>query len=235
VAGGEAGRAVETVLLDAGGVLVYPNWTRISDALRRHDVHVSPEALARAEPLAKRQLDTDRTIAATNDASRGWLYFDLILTAAGIPVSDATTAALEELQAYHRESNLWELVPAHVAPTLAELRRRGLTLAVVSNANGTLCRKFDSLGLTAVFGCVLDSCDVQLEKPDPKIFHLALERIGGRPETAIHIGDFYHIDVVGARSAGIRPVLLDEAGLYADADCQRIRSFPEILDLISTF
>ena len=84
---------VETVLLDAGGVLVYPNWTRVSETLSRHGVDVSAEALARAEPVAKRQLDTERTITSTTDASRGWLYFDLILTAAGVPISDATADA----------------------------------------------------------------------------------------------------------------------------------------------
>ena len=223
---------VETVFLDAGGVLVYPNWARVSEALARHGVNAEPDVLARAEPRAKRQLDTDRTIAATNDVSRGWLYFDLILTYAGVPLSDATAAALQDLQEYHRTSNLWELVPDHVAPTLEALRRRGLTLTVVSNANGTLCRHFDRLGLTAAFGCVLDSWDVRVEKPDPRIFEIALERSGARPETTIHVGDLYHIDVVGARSAGIRPVLLDEAGLYDAADCLRIRSFPELLSHI---
>ena len=225
---------VETVLLDAGGVLVYPNWTRVSETLSRHGVDVSAEALARAEPVAKRQLDTERTITSTTDASRGWLYFDLILTAAGVPISDATADALDELHIYHRESNLWECVPPHVPATLDALRRRGLNLGVVSNANGTLGRAFERLGLTASFACVLDSCDVHVEKPDPQIFHLALERLGGRPETAIHIGDFYQIDVVGARSAGIRPVLLDEAGLYEEADCLRIRTFRDLPDLIST-
>ena len=223
---------VETVFLDAGGVLVYPNWTRVSGALRRHGVDVPPAALARAEPIAKRRLDTGGTIAATNDASRGWLYFDLILTAAGVPLSDATAAALRDLHDYHRVSNLWELVPPYVAPTLDALRSRGVTLAVVSNANGTLCRHFDRLGLTSAFGCVLDSCDLQVEKPDPRIFHIALERSGARAETTIHVGDIYHVDVVGARGAGIRPVLLDEGGLYEAADCIRIRALPELLDVI---
>jgi putative hydrolase of the HAD superfamily len=225
---------VETVFLDAGGVLVYPNWTKISEALKGHGVDAEPAALARAEPRAKRQLDTGSTIAATRDATRGWLYFDLILTYAGIPLSDATAAALQDLQEYHRTSNLWELVPADVPPTLDALRRRGLTLAVVSNANGTLCRHFDRLGLTAAFGCVLDSCDVQVEKPDARIFQIALERTGARPETTIHVGDLYHIDVVGARSAGIRPVLVDEGGLYESADCPRIRSFPQLLAQLDT-
>jgi putative hydrolase of the HAD superfamily len=225
---------VETVFLDAGGVLVYPNWEKVSEALRSHGVAVDAAALARAEPRAKRQLDTDRTIAATNDTSRGWLYFDLILTYAGVPLSDATAAALQDLHEYHRTANLWELVPDHVAPTLDALRRRGLTLTVVSNANGTLCRHFDRLGLAASFGCVLDSCDVQVEKPDPLIFEIALERSGARAETTIHVGDLYHVDVVGARRAGIRPVLLDEAGLYETADCLRIRSFPELLDRLES-
>ncbi len=223
---------VETVFLDAGGVLVYPNWARISDALRRHGIDVEPEALARAEPHAKRQLDDGGTIAATNDASRGWLYFDLILTRAGIPLSAATAAALRDLHEYHRDSNLWELVPAHVAPTLDALRERGLRLTVVSNANGTLCRHFDRLGLTSAFGCVLDSCDVRVEKPDPRIFELALERSGASRETTIHVGDIYHIDVAGARNAGIRPVLLDEADLYPTVDCPRIRTLPQLLDLL---
>jgi HAD superfamily hydrolase (TIGR01509 family) len=223
---------IETVFLDAGGVLVYPNWTRVSESLRRHGVEVDPARLAAAEPHAKRQLDTGRTIAATNDASRGWLYFDLVLTHAGIPLSEATAAALQDLQEYHRLSNLWEVVPPHVEPTLQALRARGLTLAVVSNANGTLCRHFDRLGLTSSFGCVLDSCDVAVEKPDARIFQLALERSGARPDTTIHVGDIYHVDVIGARNAGIQPVLLDEAGLYADADCLRIRSLPDLLQLL---
>jgi putative hydrolase of the HAD superfamily len=225
---------VETVFLDAGGVLVYPNWSRVSAVLKDHGVEVEAEVLARAEPLAKRQLDTGGTVAATNDASRGWLYFDLILTHAGVPLSDRTAAALRELHRYHGASNLWERVPPWVAPTLEALRRRGLTLTVVSNANGTLCRHFDRLGLTASFGCVLDSFDIQVEKPDPQIFQIALGRSGARPETTIHVGDLYHVDVVGARGAGIRPVLLDEAGLYETADCPRIRTFPELVELIDT-
>lgn len=225
---------VETVFLDAGGVLLYPNWTKVSEALARRGVHVEPAALARAEPRAKHQLDTDVTIAATTDASRGWLYFDLILTYAGVPLSEATAAALQDLQEYHRDANLWELVPPYVAPTLDALRRRGLGLTVVSNANGTLCRHFDRLGLTSSFACVLDSCDVRVEKPDPGIFRIALERSGARPETTVHVGDLYHVDVVGARNAGIRPILLDEAGLYEGADCARIRSLPELLDRLDT-
>src|SRR5262245_16025319 len=97
---------------------------------------VSADALAIAEPRARKQLDDRRTIGTTTDASRGWLFFDLILEEAGIPRSDAIAAALTELHAYYRANNLWELVPSGVRPALAALRQHGLRLVVVSNANG---------------------------------------------------------------------------------------------------
>jgi putative hydrolase of the HAD superfamily len=223
---------LDTVFLDAGGVLVFPNWGRVSDALARHGVRADPQALADAEPYAKRKLDVGETIKTTNDASRGWLYFDLILSEAGIPLSDATRAALTDLSAYHREHNLWELVPSTVLPVLEALRARGLRLTVVSNANGTLCAHMERLGLTHCLDCVLDSQDLGVEKPDPRLFEIALERSSASPAKTIHVGDLYNVDVVGARSAGIRGVLLDEAGLYADADCPRVRSLAELVTRI---
>lgn len=224
---------LETVFLDAGGVLVFPNWSRISEGLARHGVLIGPDALARADPLAKRTLDDSRTIEATDDAGRGWLYFNLILNAAGVPVTAATDAALAELHAYHQESNLWELVPPGVPLALAALRARGLKLTVVSNANGRLRLLFDRLALTGCVDCLLDSHDEGIEKPDPRYFEIALARSGARRETTIHVGDLYQVDVVGARAAGLRGVLLDEAGLYPDADCPRVRSLAELVDRIA--
>ena len=111
---------------------------------------------------------------------------------------------------------------------LERLRARGLRLVVVSNANGTLLKHMDRLDLTRRFDCVLDSADEGVEKPDPRFFEIALARSGARKETTIHVGDLYHVDVVGARSAGLRGVLLDEADLRPDADCPRVRSLDEL-------
>jgi HAD superfamily hydrolase (TIGR01509 family) len=224
---------LETVFLDAGGVLVYPNWNRISDALRARGIHVHPAALARAEPYAKKKIDVRQTITATNDAGRGWLYFNLIFEQAGVPAGPEVDAALEELHAYHRTSNLWELVPPSVVPTLATLRQRGLKLTIVSNANGKLRVLFDRLTLAGQVDCLLDSHDEGVEKPDPRFFEIALERSGARRENTIHVGDLYYVDVEGARAAGLRGVLLDEAGLYPDVDCPRVRSLEELVDQIS--
>jgi HAD superfamily hydrolase (TIGR01549 family) len=221
---------IETVFLDAGGVLVNPNWERVAEAMGHHGVAVSAAALAAAEPHAKRRLDTGQAIQATSDSARGWLYFNLVLERAGVTLSEGTEAALRELAEYHSHYNLWESVPAEVPGALDRLRASGRRLVVVSNANGTLRAHFARLGLADRFDVLVDSCDEGVEKPDPRIFQLALERAGARAETTLHAGDFYHVDVVGARAAGLEAWLVDAAGLYADHDVPRVSSLSALVD-----
>jgi len=224
---------IQTLFLDAGGVLVNPNWHRVSDALARHGVAVPAAHMAEAEPRAKKRLDTGDTIRATNDQQRGWTYFNLVLTEAGVALSDDTAAALAELHTYHQTYNLWETVPDEVMPALAALRASGRRLVVLSNANGTLHRAFDRLGLTSSFDVIFDSYQEGVEKPDPRFFHIALERSGAEAATTMHVGDLYHVDVAGARAAGLTPALLDVGGLYPDCDCLRVRSLTELVGVLS--
>lgn len=223
---------LRTIFLDAGGVLIFPNWDRIAAALYARGIEVEAAALAAAEPHAKRQLDRTTTIRATNDEKRGWLYFELILERAGVPLTSATADALAELHRYHQEFNLWEFMPGDVLPSLRALRELDLDLVIVSNANGTVARLAERLGLTECIGCVLDSHVEGIEKPDPRFFQRAMERSGARPESTIHVGDLYEVDVVGARAAGLTPVLLDVAGLYPEADCVRVRSLPDLVERV---
>ena len=225
---------IETVFLDAGGVLVNPNWDRVAATLANHGVAVSPAALEAAEPHAKKQLDTGQAIKATNDSTRGWLYFNLVLQHAGVALSPATEAALRELAEYHAQFNLWESVPREVPDALDRLRAAGHRLVVVSNANGTLRKHFARLDLARHFDVLIDSQDEGVEKPDPRIFQIALERSGARPETTLHAGDFYHVDVVGARAAGLQAWLIDAGGLYADHDVTRAPSLAAMVDRLLT-
>lgn len=223
---------LETLFLDAGGVLVFPNFVRIREALGRHGVTTTEDVLARAELAAKRQLDDERTFRATSDQERGRLYFGLMLEAAGLSRNPAAEAAIVELQDHHRQHNLWDHVPGDARPALAAFRARGLRLVVVSNANGTLKRLFDRLDLTGAVDLVLDSHEQGVEKPDPRFFRIALDRSGSQPETTLHVGDLYQVDVVGARAAGIRPVLLDAGDLYEEVDCPRVRSLTALADAV---
>jgi HAD superfamily hydrolase (TIGR01509 family) len=223
----------DTLFLDAGGVLVHPNWARVSETLARHGVRVQPEALAAAEPHVRRELDVPARISTTTDASRGRLYHDLVLARAGVELGPATRAALTELAAYHARLNLWETVPPEVPRVLRRLRAAGLRLVVVSNSNGTLERVFERLGLAAAVDHALDSHIEGVEKPDPRIFHRALERAGARPERTVHVGDLYHVDVLGARSAGLEAMLFDPHAFYVGVDCPRVASLEALADLMT--
>ena len=222
------GVRLETLFIDAGGVLVFPNWTRVSDVLARQGVIVAAGVLAAAELPAKRELDVGRTVVHTSDEQQGWLYFNRVLAEAGIARSDRTDAALAELHRYHQEWNLWEHVPGDVMPALARLRALGLRLVVVSNANGKLPLLFERIGLTPLVDLALDSAIEGVEKPDPRLFQIALARAGASAATTLHVGDLYYVDIVGARAAGIDAVLLDPAGLYEGFDCPRVRSLGEL-------
>jgi HAD superfamily hydrolase (TIGR01509 family) len=225
---------IDTLFLDAGGVLCHPNWARVSAALAEQGVEITPDALRRAEPYAKKDIDEAVIVGGTTDAARGWLYFDKVLEHAGIPPSEATRAALTALHAYHRTENLWEWVPDDVRPALSAFRQIGLTLVVVSNANGRLRHLFDRLNLTGAFDVMLDSHDWGVEKPDPRLFHIALEQSGAEPSRTVHVGDLFHIDVAGARAAGLyEGVLLDAAGLYEHVDCRRVATLAELTALLA--
>lgn len=226
--------SIDTLFLDAGGVLVFPNWTRVSAALARHGVDADPRALAAAEPHVKRQMDVGHTIATTDDDRRGWLYFDLILERVGVEPSAATAAAVRELYEYHQQMNLWEYAPDGAEAALQHLRRLGLRLVVVSNANGRLATVFDRIGLSKYFDCVIDSFLEGVEKPDPRLFQIALSRSGASAERTLHVGDLYYVDVVGARAAGLSAVLYDAADLYPDCDCPRVRSLQELVQMLES-
>ena len=223
---------IELLSLDAGGVLVFPNFERISDTFARHGIRVSPDALRAADPHGRFAVDTAVHVAVMNDADRGSMYFRVMFERAGIPADAPVAKALDELWSYHSAHNLWEYVPPDVAPALEALRARGLRLVVVSNANGTLRAHLDRIGMTRRFDVVLDSADEGVEKPDPRFFEIALEKSGASRDTTIHVGDLYYVDVMGARAAGLRGILLDEANLRPDADCPRVQSLDELVEKI---
>ena len=188
-------------------------------------------ALRGAEAHAKKELDTDTTVNATNDASRGWLYFELVLKHAGIARDERTAAALRDLAAYHAEHNLWETVPDEV-PGRARAPARGRAAAgrAVERERHREPDSSRASGSPRHFDHILDSWVEKVEKPDPRFFTRALERAGADPATTLHVGDLYYVDVRGARAAGLEAWLFDVAGLYPEADCPRVASLTELAD-----
>ena len=224
--------SIKLLSLDAGGVLVFPNFERISDTFARHGLQVSPEALRAADPHGRFAVDTADRVAATNDADRGSMHFRIMFERAGVPPDAPVQGVLDELWAYHTEHNLWEYVPPDVIPSLERLAATGVTLAIGSNANGIIHRVFERAGLRRYFSVICDSHVEGVEKPDRRFFEILVARAGGRPETTLHLGDLYHVDVVGARGAGLQAMLLDPHDLYSDYDVKRVKNLNEVVALV---
>ncbi|HEY3226444.1 MAG TPA: HAD family hydrolase [Planctomycetota bacterium] len=222
--------APRAVLFDAGGTLVFIHGERVAEAARRRGVIVRPEEIEAADPGVRRALDRAPAARGTDDRSRGDVYLRDLLQA--VDAAGPIEEAVEELNREHARSNLWSRTPPEVAVALDLLR--GTRLAVVSNSNGTVRELLRRVGLADRFETIIDSAEVGVEKPDPGIFRIALDRMGLTAAEAVYVGDTWHFDVVGARAAGLEAILLDPGGLYPDAEARRVRSLAELIEALRT-
>lgn len=117
-------------------------------------------------------------------------------------------------------------------PLLRSLNEAGFTLGLVSNAPPDAASVIESVGLNHYIEHIVVSGVVGIAKPNPEIFRIALSKTGGKSEETVHVGDLYEADVVGARNAGIRGILLDRDGVRKDADCDRIESLDQLMPLV---
>lgn len=93
---------------------------------------------------------------------------------------------------------------------LDRLHDAGYTLGIVSNTfvpGFVLDRHLQQLGLLRYFPTRIYSCDVGWRKPDRRIFQAAIDRTLARPDRSVYIGDMLHVDVEGARAAGLTGIL----------------------------
>jgi HAD superfamily hydrolase (TIGR01549 family) len=217
------------VLFDAGNTLVHLDYARLAagvgDALAIPLTASELEAAAGPAALAMEQqhLRTDR--------ERGSAFLVELFTRVGVP-ADRMDALRDTLLDMHQQQHLWATNDPRIGGALERLRAAGYRLGVVSNSDGRAASALAACGLLAHFEIVIDSGEVGIEKPDPRIFALALERMGVAPDDAIYVGDLYEVDVVGARAAGLDVVLLDPYGVHADRDVIRARDVLEVAELL---
>jgi HAD superfamily hydrolase (TIGR01509 family) len=225
------------VLLDAGFTLTFPDHSVIAGHAATMGVAVEADALARAEDPLRRELAlypwaSTPAQQSTRPRTAGAAFFRRMLELAGATapadVLDATGAAIWQR---HLENNVWCRVGAGVDEALGRLRAAGIRLAVVSNSEGTIDAMLRRVGLHRHMEVIVDSWVVGVAKPDPRIFQLALERLGVAPAAAVMLGDVPAIDMEGARAAAISGVLIDPLDLHPQ-HAPRVASVPAFVDAL---
>ncbi len=215
-----SGRRLRAIFFDAGNTLIRMDYAAIAAALAARGAARTVEQVQRAEWAARPRLDaTLAPGASTESRDTGERYLRFVLLGLGI-TDEATIAAMTAWRgAYNPPVGLWTEVEPRAVEALTAARAAGLVAGVISNSNGSIRSILASLGLVGHVDFVLDSSEVGVEKPDARIFGIALERAGVPAEAAAYVGDLYSVDVLGARSAGIHPVLLDPGGFWGARDC----------------
>ena len=228
-------RDIDTLFLDAGNTLVSIDFPRVADALAELGVETDVESLRRAEARGRLVIDERiRRVRKTEGDDSFLAYLGAVLGQLAPAASRAEALAPElapKIRVPGDSSRLWRWVLPGVPAALDGLRGLGLRLVVVSNSDGTIAGGLAREGLGDFFDDVVDSQVVGHEKPDPGIFRVALERNGADPARTAHIGDLYAADVVGARDAGVHPVLLDPYGDW-QVDCETVADLSALLERI---
>jgi putative hydrolase of the HAD superfamily len=221
-----------TILFDAGGTLVRPNFQRMADEFAADGVVTDATVLARADREMRLGLEQPGLEARVR-AGDPWRHYMQELTRCAA-IDGVPDGACERLRRYHDAENLWEDLMPGTIEALEQLAPH-YRMGVVSNANGTVRALMARIGLGRFFEVVVDSQEEGVSKPDARLFRIGLERMRASAETTAYIGDIYAIDVLGARGAGLHPVLLDPHGLHADKPCDRITTLLELPALLSRF
>lgn len=221
---------VDVVLFDAGGVLLDLDYAYLRRLIEARHGAVTIEQLAQLEAQAR--MEIHRQVAGGGRVSDAWRdYFHVILARVGVPAAEQD-GVIDSLWEAHQRFGLWTVAIPGGPEVVADLKRRGFRLGVVSNAEGRVEQDLESAGYRGLFETVIDSHVVGVEKPDPEIFRIALKGLDAAAQNALYVGDLPAVDLAGARAAGLAPVLLDRHDLYPDVAGPRLRSLQELPALL---
>jgi putative hydrolase of the HAD superfamily len=213
---------LDAVLLDAGGTLVRLDFEWMAETVSALGAPVSAAALRRGEVEGRRRYDRIRGLGARPggaDPPPGksadiQAYFGGTLEAAGVD-RGVIKPALERFERRHVETGLWTRPMEGARAALDGLAALGLRCAVVSNSDGRAEMHLGDCDMLRGVEFVVDSQLVGIEKPDARIFRIALDRLGVPAARTLFVGDIRSVDEAGARAAGTHFVLLDPLGDYA--------------------
>jgi len=228
-----AGSRPRAVLFDAGNTLLRMNYPAIARHLAGRGHAVPVEAVEEAELRARVRLDADLARGVSTEGRPAQdRYTAYLLEGLGLTDPAEIEAATEFKRGYNPPAGLFDLPSPDATAALRGVKAAGLVAGVVSNSNGSAHALLEGAGLASDLDFVIDSALVGVEKPDPRIFHLGLERAGVEAHEAVYIGDLYSVDVLGSRAAGLHSILLDPRGFWGPRDCAVARDLGGALALV---
>jgi len=231
---------ISAILLDAGGVLIFPQPDLLRPPLQALGMSPDVAAFERAHYQAMVVQD----VATVPPAAGTWWSEYLVGYFAACGVAEDQCRALATEVAAATTGRAWTHVGTGAMAGLRALAALGLPMGVVSNSDGSVQAELcyapdapdagrelsapDAAGIPV--GVVVDSAVVGVAKPDPAIFGIALEALGVPASgTVLHVGDSLRYDVAGALAAGLEPVHLDPHGFCPAPDGHRhVRTLAEL-------
>ena len=225
-------RRPRVIVFDAGNTLLRMNYPAIAEYLTARGHAVTAAEVEEAELRARVRVDSDLVSGASTESkdSHG-RYLRYVLLHLGITDEGEVQAIARWRCAYNRPGGLWNRADPEAGAALRRVKAAGLIAGVISNSDGSVRSILEETGLARHLDFIIDSAVVGVEKPDPRIFRLALEHAGVPPEAALYVGDLYSVDVVGARRAGLDAVLLDPRGYWGPRDCPLARGLQDAVRL----
>jgi putative hydrolase of the HAD superfamily len=226
--------AVRAVFFDVGNTLLYPHPSVaevcrqvLGDAGHLRDLSAIDELMPLVDAYYEDRYRADDTFwTAEEEVSQVWVgMYSLLCRRLGI-AEDAEVIAKRVYDEFGRPER-WASFP-DVVPALKSLRDAGVATGVISNWDSRLSRLLAGVGLRMLLDDVVCSAEVSLHKPDPRIFEMACRRLGVEPYQAVHVGDHYYADVLGAEVAGLMPLLLDRKGRCLEQGVRAIETLDEL-------
>jgi HAD superfamily hydrolase (TIGR01549 family) len=225
----EKGRGkISTLLFDFGGTLAFLDFEVLATEFSRPGRALDALKLEHAEYAGRAAIDHHLMSEKSRDPNAAYEdFFQAWMKAAGIPQQEFADISAR-FRVLHAEACMWRIVRPGTHEALERLRSAGFKLGIVSNADGRVAADAERLGLAKFFDVIIDSQVVGVEKPNPKIFQLALDALEVPPAEAMYAGDIYAIDMLGARAAGIAGKLIDQHAMYHWIEHPKIRHVGEL-------
>ncbi len=216
--------------------LMEPDWSQIwIKALHEMDVELSKKEMIRGIFSAERQVPEGRPLKWTESSDEDDFirYLQIVLEEAGgrIPERAILLETVKRIRQWFSDSSF--SLFDDVMPAMETLKNRGIILGVISNMYDSLMPICNALKMSNLLDFTLTSGEAGVSKPEPGIFLQALKKAGTTDIETIYVGDQYEMDILGARGAGLKTVLIDRYNRYpAFKECPRIFDLSGLIDII---